>query len=242
MIWHTRAILVLMTLSGILNAAPATLQLIVETSRSTISEADRIEIYCYLKNTGVSDVEIPAVTNENEGLYFTIAIRDSKGRRVNDITFSDPWAFEKARGWMTIPPSSYALIAHYVNLSRAGFVAFPDISKKYVVERTAGVMTVSATFEVNSSNVPDVPSATMFSGRIDSTVPATFEVIAKDSGDLNADGKVDCADVAIVRSGMGTLVGGGGYDIRADVNNDGRVDVRDLAIVAQKFVSSAQCR
>jgi hypothetical protein len=61
------------------------------------------------------------------------------------------------------------------------------------------------------------------------------------AGDPNADGKVDCSDLAIVRSSLGKRSGQAGFDFRADVNSDGVVDVRDLAFVARKLPVGMRC-
>ena len=52
-------------------------------------------------------------------------------------------------------------------------------------------------------------------------------------GDVNGDGKVDSADVQIVKAAMGTVAGEPRYDPRADVIRDGRVDDADLALVEE---------
>lgn len=65
-------------------------------------------------------------------------------------------------------------------------------------------------------------------------------VLAK-IADLNQDGKIDCADVALVRSALGSKPGVAGFDARADVNLDGAVDAKDLAFVAVRLSSGTHC-
>jgi hypothetical protein len=60
-------------------------------------------------------------------------------------------------------------------------------------------------------------------------------------GDLNGDGTVDCADLAIIKASFGKRRGEAGYDSKADVNNDGVVDVKDLAFVSQKVPAGTKC-
>jgi hypothetical protein len=63
----------------------------------------------------------------------------------------------------------------------------------------------------------------------------------KVAGDLNGDGAVTCADVAIVRSSMGKRTGQPAFDARADIDKNGVVDVRDLAYVTQRLPAGTTC-
>ncbi len=60
-------------------------------------------------------------------------------------------------------------------------------------------------------------------------------------GDLNADGKVDCLDFAVVKAAFGKQSGQPGFDLRADVNGDGVVNVEDLSIVTQQLPVGTSC-
>ncbi len=59
--------------------------------------------------------------------------------------------------------------------------------------------------------------------------------------DLNGDGRMDCADIAIVKASLGKRAGDVGFDPRADVNGDGVVDVRDLAFVTRRVTTGSRC-
>lgn len=61
-------------------------------------------------------------------------------------------------------------------------------------------------------------------------------------GDLDGDGKVNCADIAIVRKSFGKRLNQPGFDARADTNHDNVVDVRDLAFVSRKLTAGVVCR
>lgn len=54
-------------------------------------------------------------------------------------------------------------------------------------------------------------------------------------GDLNGDGHVDGADIAIVAYSFGSCPGQPRWNPIADLNNDGRVDGADIALVALNF-------
>jgi hypothetical protein len=60
-------------------------------------------------------------------------------------------------------------------------------------------------------------------------------------GDANGDGQVDCADLAIVRAAIGTVVGQPGYDPRADVNGDGVINIKDVAFIAANVTVGVRC-
>jgi len=60
-------------------------------------------------------------------------------------------------------------------------------------------------------------------------------------GDVNGDGQINCADIALVKASFGKRTGQPGFNPAADVNNDGVVNVLDLAIVAQKLIPGTSC-
>jgi len=53
--------------------------------------------------------------------------------------------------------------------------------------------------------------------------------------DVNGDGKVDIADVAMVSAAFGSYPGHPRWNPAADINRDGKVDIADVAIVSSKF-------
>jgi len=60
-------------------------------------------------------------------------------------------------------------------------------------------------------------------------------------GDVNGDGKINCADIALVKASFGKRTGQPGFNSSADVNHDGVVNVLDLAIVSQKLAPGTKC-
>jgi hypothetical protein len=60
-------------------------------------------------------------------------------------------------------------------------------------------------------------------------------------GDLNGDGVVNCADLAIIKASFGKRVGQAGFDIRADVNGDGVVNILDLTAEARLMPAGTTC-
>ena len=69
---------------------------------------------------------------------------------------------------------------------------------------------------------------------------AAFRPIAV-QGDVNGDGLVTCADLAIVRAAFGKRTGQPGFDVRADLNGNGVVDAQDLATVARRLPAGTVC-
>jgi hypothetical protein len=61
-------------------------------------------------------------------------------------------------------------------------------------------------------------------------------------GDLDANGRVDCADVLIVRASYGKRTGQAGFDPRADVVRNGLVNLADLTYVSSRLPSGTVCR
>lgn len=61
------------------------------------------------------------------------------------------------------------------------------------------------------------------------------------TGDVNGDGQMGGARLAIIRAAFGTVVGQPGFDPRADVNNDGVTDIRDPACVSQRVTVGVRC-
>lgn len=68
-----------------------------------------------------------------------------------------------------------------------------------------------------------------------SLLPIVSPVLCASPYDLNEDGRVDMADIAIVARAFGTREGDPRWDPRADITGDGYVNMRDVAIVASHF-------
>ncbi len=85
------------------------------------------------------------------------------------------------------------------------------------------------------------PSGFPVNGRyqavIDYSIPALkVQKMANDNrGDINKDGKIDDADLALLMASMNTTVGETAFNPDADLNKDGKVDVRDLGIFGTNY-------
>lgn len=71
---------------------------------------------------------------------------------------------------------------------------------------------------------------------------ALTQVASTVAGDLNGDGRVDCADLALVQASLGKRSGQAGFDPRADLNQDGVVDIRDISAESQLLSPDIRCQ
>jgi YVTN family beta-propeller protein len=97
-------------------------------------------------------------------------------------------------------------------------------------------------------------SAAVATGTVISESPAAGTIVSSGSsvnlvvssgpliGDVNGDGVVNCADIAIVKAAFGSKVGNSNFDPRADVNKDGVVNIIDLSTVARALPAGTVCK
>src|ERR1700728_1219152 len=97
-----------------------------------------------------------------------------------------------------------------------------------VTSLQVGAHTIIATYMGNSIDSP-------------STSQSLSVQVAAILGDVNGDGVVNCADLAIVKGSFGLKTGQPGFDPRADVNHDGVVNILDLSIVAKQLPPGTVC-
>ncbi len=67
----------------------------------------------------------------------------------------------------------------------------------------------------------------------DATRPVSLTV--KMVGDINGDGHVNAADLALVAASWGRKTGDADFDPACDLNGDGRVSVADLNLMARNW-------
>jgi len=97
-----------------------------------------------------------------------------------------------------------------------------------VASLPVGSHVITALYDGDSSNAP-------------SASPSVSVQITAVPGDVNSDGVVNCADLAIVKASFGIRKGQPGFDPRADVNKDGIVNVLDLSTVARQVPAGTTC-
>jgi hypothetical protein len=68
-----------------------------------------------------------------------------------------------------------------------------------------------------------------------------FSLAARSPYDLNGDGVVNCADLAVISASFGKRQGQAGFDPRADVNGDKIVNLVDLTTVSRALPVGTKC-
>jgi hypothetical protein len=114
-------------------------------------------------------------------------------------------------------------------------VTFTDLSPEGLPTGTghlSGTPTETGTF----------PATITANNRVGSPAVQQFTLVVNQAGDVNGDGVVNCADIAIVKAAFGSYLGQASYDPRADVNHDFAVNVLDLAFVAAHLPAGTTCR
>ncbi len=65
--------------------------------------------------------------------------------------------------------------------------------------------------------------------------------VLRTATDVNGDGATNCADLALVKAGMGKRTGQAGYSANADVNHDGVINVIDVNLVTKAMPAGTSC-
>ncbi len=130
-----------------------------------------------------------------------------------------------------------------IDVSSNDFTVEPASSFPIIMEEGAtfsfSVALVNPTLGSHSANITLAASGNQ---SVVATSFATATVTATTKpGDLNSDGSVTCADLAIVKASFGKRTGQLKFDIRADVNKDGIVDIRDLSYVSRLVPAGTKC-
>ena len=175
------------------------------------------------------EVFAPFTTNEVVNVIDDVAPRcklDSLPPVTRTLTFPVSWTGSDVVGEV----DSYSV---WVSKDRAAFTQLLEASKDTRIT-FSGVVGSRYDFLCVSRDTAGNIETKLAVGEV-----GTF--IEPIAGDLNGDGKVDCADLAIVKASFGKRNGQPGYDTRADVIKDGVIDVRDLAFVSQRLPAGTRC-
>lgn len=86
-------------------------------------------------------------------------------------------------------------------------------------------------YRYNKQNMPQTIQ-TINTNLVSGQIMTQTTTYSQKLGDVNGDGYVNAADLAIVQASFGQRLGQPRYNPAADINGDGIVDIRDLAFVA----------
>jgi PASTA domain-containing protein/dockerin type I repeat protein len=199
----------------------------------------------------VSTIEVPNVVGENQ-LTATTAIV-STGLTVGTLT-SQSSNSVPAGNVISQSPSAGASVADgsavsLVVSSGPAPLAVPNV----VGSRQAAASSAITAAGLTLGTVTSQSSGSVATGVVISESPLAGTSVAAGSpvnlivssgplrGDLNGDGVVNCADLAIIKSSFGKKVGQAGFDPRADVNGDGVVNIIDLSSEARLLPAGTVC-
>ena len=121
-------------------------------------------------------------------------------------------------------------------LGAAQLNASANISGAFVYTPPAGTILPAGNAETLSAAFTPTDTADY-----NSTHASVIVNVKAVPGDLNGDGVVNCADLAIIKASFGKKSGQPGFDPRADVNGDGSVNVIDLAFVSRQLPAGTAC-
>jgi hypothetical protein len=228
--------------------AVAQLALSVSASKTAFSTDENVPVSITLKNISSGPVIVPLIDSTTQSTYVSVGLKDQSGVSgffVSAYALDDPAPGLPATDTQMLPSGGSLVFNTLLNNGGVGPLGYKVPGDVTSLTLLSGQLTVTAQFVVNSQNKPTGGDPGVFMGVVNSTdsgPPLAVDAVLKQSGDLNADGKVDCLDIAVVKAAFGKRAGQQGYDLRADINDDGVVDVRDLAIVSQKLPAGTRCQ
>ncbi|MBV9762263.1 MAG: C39 family peptidase [Acidobacteriaceae bacterium] len=202
-----------------------------------------------------SPVSAKAVRRSNSPVEGTGSLQISAVQGV-DLQLADPLA--RTTGLLlgntvqNIPQSSYYTDGIDQHISPTQALA-PDYLQNvlYILNPMNGAYTLnisslnggSGTIYITRTNdgALKTPQLIQYSLNAGQSATYTFNYVYLPA-DLNADGIVNCQDLAIVMAAFGSQPGTPGWNPVADPNNDGVVDLQDLQFVEQAIPAGTACQ
>ncbi len=159
---------------------------------------------------------------------------DDTGNRVSEIIWHPPITTASPSGGAYNPPLSVNLTCNDPQGPGCGRIYY-----------TTDGTTPTTSSKIYSSPIAISTATTLkffaqdIEGMSERVKTQSYALLA--TGDINGDGKVDCADLAIMKASFGKKCGQAWFDSRADLNRDCVVDIRDLATVSKQIPSGTRC-
>lgn len=206
---------------------------------ATVDGADPIQTdfintgYAAWKNPQLTHINV-VVTNGTCTIGFEVDGKADNWGSVDDITFTRIGDVETAPVSMAVQPVQATSWLH----------AAPELpSVVRAVYNDHSYLQVPVQWETNQATNYDHLGVYQLTGTIqgsDSTVLATITVRMKPA-DLNADGSVNVADLALAFYDMQASAGSADWERaqKADLNNDGKVDLADVQFIAEQMIHPA---
>jgi hypothetical protein len=192
--------------------------------------------------------------NSSQGTYTNTAIIKIGNQQLLTIAALSVQKLPTAFSNLTASQSIYVGAASVTLSGTIGSgAAFPAVGETVSITihgatqtATIGASgTFTASFPTAAIPASTTPNTITYSYAGDATFSAATDtsttLTVKKTGDVNGDGVVNCADIAIVKASFGKKRGQAGFDARADINNDGIVNVIDLATVARQLPAGSTC-
>ena len=154
----------------------------------------------------------------------TLTISTTQAQLTKPITLT-----AKVTGSGVTPPTGSVAFVVDGELRDIGMLGASNLASIVVTSLPVRNHTMVAIYTGDSNNSPSTSQS------------VSLQIVAI-PGDVNSDGAVDCADLAIVRGSFGKKTGQSGFDPRADVNDDGVVNILDLSFVAKKLPVGTMCQ
>ena len=106
----------------------------------------------------------------------------------------------------------------------------------------AGSTPVFSTVNVKTKIITGNPGSQASAESMQLHDEKTLSMYIGPAGDVNMDGKVNCADMTAVKNAFGKVLGQPGYSSALDVNHDDVINIKDLAFVAEHLPAGTVCQ
>ena len=120
-----------------------------------------------------------------------------------------------------------------------------DVTALFVADAQGGIGAVlgspAALLKTGANTLRGTLSSSVGAVPIYDSGLIVFYLNSSRPADLNGDGVVNCADLAVVKTSFGKRIGAAGFDPRADVNGDGVVNILDLSAEARFLPVGTVC-